>query len=377
MAFEQGYDSPALMGRALNLAQLGGGAVWPNPLVGALLYKNGRIIAEGWHRGFGQPHAEIEALRQAGNLAKGATLVVTLEPCNHHGKTPPCTEAIIAAGISHCVVAMVDPNPLVAGQGIASLQAAGITVETGVLASLAATINQAFIKYMLTKRAYICLKAALSVDGKIAPAYGPSRGISNSLHREYTLALRRRHQGVMVGIGTAIADDPSLQVPDAGYQPLRLVLDPQYRLPLTSRLVQENIDNKLIVVGSSDCTGTAVVRQTGLLNAGVRIITLPGQRWDAETIQVALAQGGIASVLVEGGANLASTFLSTRAVDALELAISPCFLGDNALGLTRGLVGDTLATAYRLKAPRFRIIGDNCLLNSIEHWYGVDPCLQD
>ena len=239
------------MREALRIAEYARGRTAPNPLVGAVIVRDGTIIASGWHRAAGQPHAEIHALRMAGELARGAALYVTLEPCAHHGRTGPCAEAVIAAGIARVVVALCDPNPLVAGRGLALLKEAGIETATGVCEAEARRQNEVFLKWITQKRPFITLKTALTLDGKIASHTGASQWITGAEARTRVHMYRDVNDAILVGIGTVLADDPSLttRLPDrTGHNPLRVVLDSEARTPMDAKLVTDGAAPTLIAV---------------------------------------------------------------------------------------------------------------------------------
>ena len=238
------------MQRALELAELGAGFVQPNPLVGAVIVRDGRIISEGYHHFYGGPHAEIDAFNNAKEDVTGATMYVTLEPCSHFGKTPPCSHAIVEKGITRVVVGILDPNPLVAGKGIEYLQKAGIEVECGVLQEEAKRQNEAFLKYITKKEPYVIMKAAMTLDGKIASHTLSSKWVTGEIARDYVHELRHRVSGIMVGVGTVLADDPSLttrRCHGAGKDPIRIVVDSFARIPETARMLNQSSDRKSVV----------------------------------------------------------------------------------------------------------------------------------
>ena len=238
------------MERALELAALGEGNVNPNPMVGAVVVKDGKILGEGYHKKYGGPHAEVFALEEAGEKAKGATIYVTLEPCSHYGKTPPCAKKIIDMGIKRCVIASLDPNPLVSGRGIKMMTDAGIEVITGIMEKEALELNRVFMKYISTKTPYLFLKCGITLDGKIASRTGNSKWITNELAREKVQRLRNKYMGIMVGINTVLADDPSLTARiENGRNPYRIVVDPFLDIPLDSKFVNFE-DGKSILVTS-------------------------------------------------------------------------------------------------------------------------------
>ena len=290
---------------ALDLAAQGLGKTSPNPMVGAVLVKDGEIISTGYHQKAGEPHAEVHALAAAGEAARGATLYVTLEPCSHTGKTPPCTEQIIAAGVRKVVAAMADPNPLVNGQGLEKLKQAGIKVKSGVLQESAERLNEVFIKYITKKQPFVTMKAAMTLDGKIATRTKASRWISGERSREFGHRLRNQHDAIMVGIGTLLADDPSLttRLPEGGKNPLRVVMDSKANTPLTAKVVTEQPDNTLILTTEA----APAEKVAALRSLGVDVMQLPTTRDGRLSLDRAMAELGrrqITSVLVEGGSVL-------------------------------------------------------------------------
>src|SRR2546426_6953579 len=262
----------ALMRRALELAERGRGLTSPNPMVGAVVARNGEIVGEGFHARAGGPHAEIEALRAAGGRARGATLYVTLEPCSHHGRTPPCSRAVIDAGVARVVAAVGDPNPLVAGRGFAELRAAGIAVVTGLGAAESERQNRAFLTAMRERRPHVTLKAGMTLDGKIADLHGASRWITGDPARRHAHRLRSESDAIVVGIGTVLRDDPELTVrlgQPWPREPFRVVLDTAARTPRTARLIRAGAPERaLIVVGAN----APEERTRGLAAAGATLV---------------------------------------------------------------------------------------------------------
>src|SRR5229473_850735 len=241
------------MARALELAEKGRGYVEPNPLVGAVIVHDGKVVGEGWHESFGKPHAEINALAKAGEAARGAALYVTLEPCCHHGKTPPCTEAILRAGVLRVVAAMKDPFPAVAGQGVARLRQAGVVLEMGLMENEARRLNAPYLKLISTGRPYVHAKWAMTLDGKIATRTGDSKWISGEMSRRHTHELRGRMDAIIVGIGTVLADNPSLTVRPPGPRvPVRVVLDSRGRLPESCQLAMTARETPVLVVAADE-----------------------------------------------------------------------------------------------------------------------------
>ena len=315
------------MRRALELARLGAGHVEPNPQVGAVVATAGRIIAEGWHAAFGGPHAEAAALAAAGPAARGATLYVTLEPCCHHGKTPPCTDAIIAAGIARVVVATGDPFPAVSGGGIAALRRAGIAVDTGVLEPEARRLTAPFRTLVETGRPWVIAKWAMSLDGRVATRPGADRWISSPESRALVHALRGRIDAIAVEIGTALADDPLLTARPPGSRPLlRIVLDGRGRLPLTSQLVRTAGETPVLVAVGPEA---APERITALRAAGCEVwqgrAVDPGERL-GELLDE-LGRRRITNLLVEGGPAVFRTLFASGAIDEIQAFIAPTIIG--------------------------------------------------
>ena len=327
-----GFDSreQALMARALELAALGRDTTHPNPRVGCVLVRDGQVIGEGWHRRAGEAHAEVLALAQAGPLARGATVYVTLEPCSHFGRTPPCAEALIAAGVSRVVAAMQDPNPLVAGQGLAKLAAAGIAVESGLLAAETQELNIGFVSRMTRGRPWLRLKAAASLDGKTALNNGVSQWITGPDARRDGHAWRARACAILTGIGTVRDDNPQLNVRDVETprQPLRVVVDSRLEAPLDARILQ---GGTTLIAGAVEDAG----RIEALRSVGAEVLILPNAsgKVDLAALLAALAQRGINEVHAEAGFKLNGSLLREGLVDELLLYLAPCLIGHAASGL--------------------------------------------
>jgi diaminohydroxyphosphoribosylaminopyrimidine deaminase/5-amino-6-(5-phosphoribosylamino)uracil reductase len=315
------------MAHALRLAEKGRGWVEPNPLVGCLIARGAEIIGEGWHRRFGGPHAEIEALRLAGSRARDATLYVTLEPCCHQGKTPPCTRPIIAAGIARVVVAQQDPFPAVDGRGADELRRAGIQVEIGLLEDEARRLNAPYLKLLATGRPWVIAKWAMSLDGKIATRAGASRWISSPRSRAIVHELRGRVDAIVVGRGTAVADDPLLTARPAGKRvATRVVLDRQASLPLDSQLVRTAREIPLIVAAGKPAPADNRQR---LAAAGCEVIECAGES-PVEHVGALLAELGrrrMTNVLIEGGSRVLGTLLEAGEIDEVHAFIAPMLLG--------------------------------------------------
>jgi diaminohydroxyphosphoribosylaminopyrimidine deaminase/5-amino-6-(5-phosphoribosylamino)uracil reductase len=316
------------MGQALALAQYARGRTSPNPMVGAVIVRDGRVVGEGWHRQAGTPHAEIHALRQAGDLAYNASIYVTLEPCSHHGRTGPCVEALIAAGIKKVIIAMTDPNPLVAGQGISKLREAGIEVIEGVLANEAAKLNETFIKWISTKKPFVLLKSAMSLDGKIASYTGHSKWITGSQSRNYVHQLRDTYDAILVGIGTVLADNPSLTTRLAAYQgknPIRVIVDSRARTPINSNVVTDGLARTIIAVTDK----APQEKIDGLRNCGVEVIECEQKATGVNLTQLLqiLGEQQITSILIEGGATINASVLEDNLVDKINWFIAPKIIG--------------------------------------------------
>lgn len=322
------------MRAALALARRGLGRVWPNPAVGCIIVKRGIVLGRGWTQPSGRPHAETEALARAGRAAKGAEAYVTLEPCCHHGKTPPCTDALIAAGIRRAIVAVEDPDPRASGKGLARLRDAGIDIVVGVGADEATEVNAGFFSVIQRGRPLVTLKLATSLDGQLAVASGESRWITSEAARARGRLLRATHDAVMVGSGTIIADDPTLTCRLPGMMdrnPVRVVVDGSLRVPLTARVVGEarRVPTWFIVR-----RGMGSERRAALAGCGVEIIDVPATssgETDLAAALAALAGKGITRVLVEGGATLAAAVVRADLVDRIAWFRAPTLIGGDGL----------------------------------------------
>jgi diaminohydroxyphosphoribosylaminopyrimidine deaminase/5-amino-6-(5-phosphoribosylamino)uracil reductase len=314
----------------LQLAERGLHTTSPNPRVGCVLVKDGKNIGEGWHERAGEPHAEVHALRAAGKAARGATAYVTLEPCSHHGRTAPCADALIAAGVNRIVVAMQDPNPLVAGRGNAKLKAAGIAVECGLMEAAARELNIGFVSKMTRGTPWVRSKIAASLDGRTALANGLSKWITGEAARQDVQQWRARSCAVLTGSGTVLADDPQLNVRDIGAtrQPLRVVLDSELRISANAKILQGG--NMLIYTASTDEAKQAALRERG---AGVVVMQAVAGGLPLPAVLSDLAKRGINEVLVEAGKTLNGALLKAGLVDELVLYLAPQLLGDAARGL--------------------------------------------
>ena len=321
-------DDQRFMALALALGRRGLGRTWPNPAVGAVIVKDGEIIARGWTQPGGRPHAEIEALRRAGAMARGATLYVTLEPCSHHGKSPPCADAVIASGIARVVSAMEDPNPEVSGAGHAHLRQVGIAVDVGLGAAVAKRDHAGHIRRMRDGRPHVMLKLAISADGKVAGAGGRRLAITGEAVRNRVHLLRAQSDAIMVGIGTALADDPVLtcRLPGmAEMSPVRVVLDTRLRLPVNSRLVQTARETPLWIIANASPSSEA-----GLRAHGAEVIQMDDKDGLGTALE-RLASRGITRLMVEGGPTLASALIAADLVDEAFLFYAPAKVGEEGL----------------------------------------------
>ena len=344
----------AWMARALELAQAGWGRVSPNPLVGAVVVKDGRIVGEGAHREFGGHHAEIEAITAAGERARGADLFVTLEPCTHHGKTPPCADAVINAGIARVVVAVRDPNPE-AGGGVERLREAGIRVDVGVRVDEASELNAAFLHSFRSDRPWVTLKLAISLDSAIAGVSGTTSWLTGPPARQRVHHIRAGCDAIAVGMGTVVADDPLLTVRDTPLPrvpPARVIFSRSGRLPLTSRLAQGTTETRVIVFAT-----TPDPSHDSLRELGVEVITSESLMDAMRTLR----QRGIQSLLVEGGADLTASILEADLVDRLILFQAPVLLGENALRAF-GRFSAGIADTYRFRPLHSEWIGDDHMM---------------
>lgn len=350
------------MARALQLAEKGLYTTAPNPRVGCVLVNEGKVVGEGWHMRTGGPHAEVHALTQAGSKARNATAYVSLEPCCHHGRTPPCTEALITAGVARVVVAMQDPNPEVAGKGLAQLEAAGIEVSSGLMQTQAEALNPGFIQRMRDGRPWVRCKMAMSVDGRTAMASGESQWITSSAARQQVHRLRARSSAIITGIGTVLADDPSLnvrlheQVPEGGWlQPVRLVLDPNLNTPKDARLLQQ-AGRSIIVTAVNDAE-----RQRELEQAGAEVVHLPspGGTIDLPALLTYLANEQMNEILLETGATLSGAMLRAGLVDELKIYMAPHLMGNAARGLFNLPGLDRMDQRINLHISDIRAVGSD------------------
>jgi diaminohydroxyphosphoribosylaminopyrimidine deaminase/5-amino-6-(5-phosphoribosylamino)uracil reductase len=355
-------DDKRWMKRALRLAEKGRGRTSPNPMVGAVLVKDGEVVGEGYHPRAGEPHAEIIALQRAGGQARGATLYLNLEPCTHYGKTPPCVPAVIEAGVRKVVVGMEDPNPLVKGRGIEALRGAGLYVEVGILREECRRLNEAFSKYIVKREPFVILKVATTLDGKIATKTGESQWISGEASRRFVHKLRDQVDGVVVGIGTILRDDPSLTARiKGGRDPYRIVFDSQLRIPENAKVV-ETFPSKTIVATTELAPRDKMER---LKKKGVQVLIFDSAegRVDLRSCLHKVGEMGMMSLLVEGGAQINGSFLDQGSIDKILLFLSPKLIGDHqASGIFGGQGVAYLKEAISVRDLKVRRIGDDILL---------------
>jgi len=352
------------MARALELAVRGLGLTSPNPMVGAVLVRDGMVVGEGAHLRAGGPHAEVSALAAAGTRARGATCYVTLEPCAHHGRTPPCADALIAAGVSRVVAACLDPNPLVDGRGLAALRAAGVPVSSGVGEAEVRDLNRAFFCAATRGRPHVTLKSAVTLDGRIAAWDGTSRWITGEAARLEAHRMRFAADAVLVGVGTVLRDDPALTVrlPDApAKEPLRVVADSGLRTPPDARLIGAGQASRVVI----GCVAPAPAAAAALLRArGVRVIELPGAagRVDLGALLGALRELDVIAVLAEGGAELGWSLLDGGLVDRVAFFVAPRLLGGRTAPGPLGGPGRALKEAVDVVDLTHRRVGGDLLI---------------
>ncbi len=345
---------------ALRLARKGTGRTSPNPVVGAVIVKQGRLVGKGYHAMAGGPHAEITAIRAAGHACAGATLYVTLEPCTHYGKTPPCLPAVLDSGVRRVVIGMKDPNPLVEGKGIKGLTRAGLDVTVGVLEDECRKLNEAFCKYIITGEPFVILKVACTLDGKIATAAGESKWITGEVSRRFVHRLRNQSDAVLVGIGTVLKDDPELTARiKGGKDPYRIILDSRLRVPETAKVIERSPTKTIIVTTEM----ASKARQERLQRRGVRFLIVPSRkgRVDLKRCLARLGEQGIMTLLVEGGRQINGSFIDERLIDKLILILAPKILGGKAVGIFGGNGISDLKDAIPIEQLKERRMGADIL----------------
>jgi riboflavin biosynthesis protein ribD len=357
------------MQMAIELAKKGAGGVNPNPMVGAVVVKNGKVIGRGYHKFFGGSHAEVYALEEAGKEAEGATIYVTLEPCSHYGKTPPCAKKIIDMGIKKCFIGSSDPNPKVAGRGVAMLKETGIEVVENVLKEECDEINQVFFKYIKTRIPYLFVKCGITLDGKIALSNGISKWITNSIAREKVQYYRNKFMGIMVGINTVLTDNPSLTARiENGVNPFRIIVDPNLQINENCKVVKNNEDEKTVIITSQknlfaeDVENTEIqMKQKRLVEKNkVKFIFIDGKKFSFKKMLEEIGKTGIDSVLLEGGETLISLAFEENVIDGGEIFIANKILGDSgAKPFISGFVREKMDEAIQLTNVRNNIYGEN------------------
>jgi diaminohydroxyphosphoribosylaminopyrimidine deaminase/5-amino-6-(5-phosphoribosylamino)uracil reductase len=348
------------MRRAIAMARKAIGRTSPNPLVGCVIVKSGKVIAEGWHKFCGGAHAEVDALKKAGTGAKGATMYVNLEPCSHWGRTPPCVEAILKAGIKKVVVAMVDPNPVNNGKSLRILQAKGVKVVTGVCEEEAKALNTAFVKYITTRMPFVTAKTAQTLDGKIATSKGDSKWITAEATRAFATKKRDEFDAILVGINTVLADDPRLNAPSKHLW--KIVVDSKLRTPERARIFLGADPGQVILATTKTAPKARVTR---LQKRGARVIICPAKngRVDLKWLFKELAKIGIASILIEGGAAVIGSALKAKLVDRLYVYIAPKIVGnERARGAVAGLDVVKISQAFRVRLTQVQKIGSDLFL---------------
>ncbi len=364
-------DDRQYMEMALALAEKGKGFTSPNPMVGAVVVKNGTIVGQGWHKAYGGPHAEVNAIDDAGENARNATIYVTLEPCNHTGKTPPCTRKIIDAGISKVVMAMEDPNPVASG-GAEFLQNHGITVIKGLLDAEARRLNEIFIKHVTTRKPFVILKYASTLDGRIATRTGDSKWITNDRSRAFVHELRHLVDGILVGVDTVIADDPSLttRIPDFdGRDPRRFILDTRLRIPENARILTDGSGaGTCIVCGQiTDLDPERAAKKKRLQQLGAEVLEAPikNERVDLTALMVMLGAKNVTSILIEGGSRVLDSALKAGIVDKICGFYAPKILGgDDGIPLLRGEGPERMKDALCFENLSLRRFGDDIMIEA-------------
>jgi diaminohydroxyphosphoribosylaminopyrimidine deaminase / 5-amino-6-(5-phosphoribosylamino)uracil reductase len=350
------------MRRAIELARRGKGMTSPNPAVGAVIVQNGGVAGEGWHEYAGGAHAEVNAIKAAGRAAYGSAMYVTLEPCNTYGKTPPCTQALVEAGVNKVVIGALDPNPSVSGRGVTALRAAGVEVEDGPFKEEITIMNEGYNKHVTSGLPFVTMKTAMSLDGKIATRTGSSRWITSEPARELVHAMRGESDAVMTGIGTVISDNPRLDVRldnFKGTQPIRIIIDGQGKIP-EDALVVSSAKDTLTIVATTDVI--SLDKSQSLSDAGVEVFMVPrvNGRIDLRKLLRELGTRGLCSIMLEAGAALATAFISEGLVDKYVIFIAPKLIGgDTAPSLMGGPGIDDINQAIKLKFAEYKQVGED------------------
>jgi len=358
-------ENKIFMQKVLELALKGKGRTSPNPMVGAVIARGKKIIAEGYHRKAGTQHAEIVALKKAGTKAKGATLYVNLEPCCHtEKKTPPCTKSIIKSGIKKVVIAMADPNPKVSGRGIKELKSAGIRINVGIMQKEAKVLNEAFIKFITKKEPFVILKTAQSLDGKIATARGESKWITGEKSRKLVHRLRNEVDAVLTGIGTVRKDDPSLTCRiSGGRNPYRIIVDSRLQIPLNSKVLRHK-DKKTIIATTNKASTNKIKK---IIKGGNKVLVIKdrSKKVELKRLMKELGKLNILSVMIEGGSSVNASALSSKIIDKIMFFIAPIVIGGiDAIASVGGKSPALLNKAFRVQNIKVRKVGQDILLES-------------
>lgn len=358
----QNVEHLKFMKQALEIARRGEGLTGPNPMVGALIVKEGEVVGEGYHQKAGEDHAEVIALKQAGEKARGASLYVTLEPCCHVGKTGPCTEAVVRAGIRRIVVGMQDPNTLVNGKGIRELKRLGVEVETGVCEKECQDLNEFFIFWIKHQTPFVILKTASTLDGKIATFKGDSKWITSETSRNFVDGLRKRVDAILVGIGTVLADNPALTISNQNRaNPLRVIVDSRLRIPLRAKILKVDEQCKTMIV----TTRKSPPKKRKLLERkGLEVVIVPDKKGRVSLVSLLklLGKRGILSVLVEGGAQVNASFLKEKLAHKIYYFIAPRILGDDAIGAYSEMGFRAIDQAVKIRNIQVQNVGSDLLV---------------
>ena len=357
-------DHEKYMRLALELAAKGAGYVSPNPMVGAVVVKDDRVLGRGYHQALGGPHAEVNAIDDAGEAARGATLYVTLEPCNHYGRTPPCTQRILNAGVGRVVVAMADPNPNVAGGGNDYLESMGLDVTCGVCEADAVALNESFIKFMHTQRPFVVLKMAATLDGRIATSSGDARWVTGAQARAFVHQLRHNMDAIMVGIGTVLADDPELSTrleQGGGIDPVRVILDSRLTISAEARLLNQLSTAETLIVCGPEAPEE---KQLSLSEKGACLIQLPlvADRIDLKALMKELGARGLTSLLVEGGAQVAGAALNAGIVDKVHFFYAPKVMGGEGIPICTGKGPEKMSECLPIRRTTVSRAGEDILI---------------
>ena len=349
---------------AIEIAKKGAGKVNPNPMVGAVIVKDERVIGQGYHKYYGGNHAEVNAFENLSDNPEGATIYVTLEPCSHYGKTPPCVDKIIANKISKVVVGTLDPNPLVEGRGIKALKEAGIEVITGVLEEECKKLNEVFMKYIIEKKPFVVLKTAMTLDGKIATESGESKWITSDKSRQEVHKLRNKLSAIMVGVNTVIKDNPELTCRlEGGKNPVRIIVDSKLRIPLGSNVVVDNLAQT--IVATTEVADKDKILVLEKLGVKVLIINSKNERVDLKSLMIELGKRGIDGILLEGGATLSFSALEENIVDKIQVYIAPKIIGGEKSKTSIGGKGiEKLSDAIMLNNMTVKSVGTDLLIEA-------------